>query len=81
MLVLLNFTHKARPYTTPDEYENIRFEVAESAIPAQGDILSIKGVTHPYSAFVVVKRVFHIDRAIGVECVELTVGIEGDEKD
>lgn len=81
MEVLLRFTHRARPYTTPDEYGNIRFEAPESAIPQQGDILSIKGITHPLGAFVVAARVVRINPATGIESVELLVGLEGEEKD
>lgn len=61
MKVKIAFTHEARPYISPDEYENIQVELSAGVLPNKGEEVTICGITHPAGSFVVAYRVFEIN--------------------
>lgn len=65
--VKICFTHDARPYTTPDVYENMYISFPEGGIPNKEDVVHIEGIEHPLGAYYVAFRVCNVAKDGSIE--------------
>ena len=79
MKITFHFDESAKhqvPLSWQQDWQNTNGEVAEFAIPQQGDTLYISDIPARNGRFVVRERVAHISCTGGVDSYQLTVSFE-----